>query len=360
MEMKFYKSVITCFVIIFVNFGLVFAANDADLIPPEVLKQMDPDIRSCKRPIFATIHQGDIFGLRENPEFDADVVKFDFDVSKLSTVQLQIIENWIRSGHNTVYLKDADIGKYSSLLSPIGLYTQFAVGCKSSAPAPVSCTLLRHQVNTDCESVVFHRLYSSVRISTGGGTCGGSHFFWSVPCLTNIPEEGTVIVEAGGGNAVCGVFPLGEGRILFRTTVSGTDSRRWVLNFWHWAMGLGVPGAAETGIPGSGSSGLSLEEAKKYDLIVLKNGDTVTGTVENKNFTLKSSYSEMAFEISEVAKIVFAGAGSNVDVIRLKVGDKISGVVQDEKVVIKLVSGTSIEVEKDKIKEIKIRQEIRK
>ena len=67
---------------------------------------------------------------------------------------------------------------------------------------------------------------------------------------SNLPQESTVIVESGGGNAVCGSFSLAE----------------------------------------------------------------------------------MTFKISEIAKIVFEGAGRNVDVIRLKVGDKISGVVQDEKV----------------------------
>lgn len=211
-----------------------------------------------------------------------------------------------------------------------------------------NATLLRHPVNTDCEKVQFSRSYCE--------NPGDKSRYWNICCITNLPEEGALIVEAGGGNAVCGSFPLGEGRVLFKSTLSGTDSRRWELNFWHWAMGLGVPGAAETGILGSGSSGLTLNEAQKYDSLVLKNGDTVTGTVENKNFTLKSSYSEIAFETSEIAKIVFEGVGSNVDVVRLKVGDKISGVVQDEKVTIKLVSGTSIEVEKDKVKEIQIRR----
>lgn len=348
MERKFYKLTIMCLVMMLLNAGLVSAANDADLIPPEVLKQMDPDIRSGKRPIFATINQGDIFGLREKPKFEADFVKFDFDVSKLSTVQQQIIENWIRTGHNTVYLLDDEIAKYSILVNPITFVNRNEEGASNTPKPPVNCTLLRHAVNTDCEKILFSRFHKRPYSSA---------YLWSIPCFTNISEEGTVIVDAGdGGSAVCGSFSLGEGRVLFRTTVFGTDSRRWELNFWHWAMGLGVPGAAETGILGSGSSGLSLEQAKKYDSIVLKNGDTVTGTVENKNFTLKSSYSEITFATSEIAKIVLEGAGSNVDVVRLRVGDKISGVVQDEKVAIKLVSGTSIEVEKDKIKEINIKR----
>ena len=328
----------------FMSSGIVFADNDADLIPPEVLKQMDPDIRSGKRPIFATINQGDIFGLRENPRFEADFVRFNFGVSTLSTVQQRIIENWIRTGHNTVHLPDSDIYKYASLLSPVKSTGQL-LSKKSSEPRSWgNCTLLRHPVNTDCDKVQFerHNIYS------------GSYRY--ISCFTNLPEEGVVIAEAGGGNAVCGSFSLGEGRIIFNSSVSGTDSRRWQLNYWHWVMGFGVPGAANTEILGSGSSGLTLKEAVKHDAMTLKNGDAVTGTIENEKFTVKASYGDMVFETDKIAKIVFEGAGNNVDVIRLKVGDKISGVVQDAKIKIKLVSGEAVEIDKDKVKEIQIRR----
>ncbi len=321
----------------FVNSGIAFAAKDADLIPPEVLKQMDPDIRSGKRPTFATINQGDIFGLRENPKFEADFVKFNFAVSDLSTVQQRIIENWIRAGYNTVYLKDTETRTYASLLSPIKSTTEGSGGTWAT------CTLLRHPVNTDCEKVQFR-----------GHSLGGSRRY--IFCFTNLPEEGVVIAEAGGGNAVCGSFPLGEGRIIFQSSVSGTDSRRWLLNYWHWVMGLGVPGVANTEILGSGSSGLTLKEAVKHDAMILKNGDSVTGTIENGKFTVKASYGDMVFETDKIARIVFEGAGNNVDVIRLKVGDKISGVVQDSKIKIKLVSGETVEIDKDKVKEIQIRR----
>lgn len=334
----------------FVSSGIGFADSDADLIPPEVLKQMDPDIRSGKRPTFATISQGDIFGLRENPRFEADFVKFNFAATNLSTVQERIIQNWIRAGHNTVCLSDTDIQKYASLLTPVRFTAQLRFQSRSSSPTGfVNSTLLRHPVNTDCEKVQFFCPYLQSRSS-------GGYFTWAVCCFTNLAEEGTVIAEAGGGNAVCGSFPLGEGRIIFQSSVSGTDSRRWQLNYWHWVMGLGVPGAANTEILGSGSSGLTLKEAVKYDAMILKNGDAVTGTIENERFTVKASYGDMVFETDTIAKIVLEGAGNNIDVIRLKVGDKISGVVQDAKIKIKLVSGGTVEIEKDKVKEIQIRR----
>jgi len=341
--------VVTSFLL---NSGIASAAKDADLIPPEVLKQMDPDIRSGKRPIFATINQGDIFGLRDNPRFEADFVQFNFAVTDISTVQQRIIENWIRAGHNTVYLSHTDIYKYAPLLSTVSFTAQSHYSSRSSSSGGfVNSTLLRHPVNTDCEKVQFSRSYLKSRPSRND-----SSYTWSICCFTNLAEEGSVIAEAGGGNAVCGSFPLGEGRIIFQSSVSGTDSRRWQLNYWHWVMGLGVPGAANTEILGSGSSGLTLKEAVKHDAMTLKNGDAVTGTIENEEFTVNASYGDMVFETDKIAKIVFEGAGNNVDVIRLKVGDKISGVIQDGKIKIKLVSGEAVEIDKDKVKEIQIRR----
>lgn len=154
----FYKSTITIFMIMLFA-GLVLAANDADLIPPEVLKQMDQDIRSGKRPIIETIHQGDIFGLRENPKFGADFVKFDFDVSKLSTVQQRIIENWIRAGQNVVYLANVEVLNYGPLPGPVGCSYNNRCSRNVSDFYWVNCTLLRHAVNTDCEKIKFARSY---------------------------------------------------------------------------------------------------------------------------------------------------------------------------------------------------------
>lgn len=317
-------------VILATMMGNLFAKSDADLIPPEILEQMDPDIRAGKRPSIGTIRQNDIFKLRENPKFEEDFVTFDFKVDAISTVQLDIIKNWIRSGNNKVMLIGEDIGRYGPLLEPVR-------STRASGPGK----LLRHSVNTDCKDIRFSR-------SKDSSVCD---------CLTNLAPDAIVIAEAESEKAICGFFRLGEGSIFFRNYVFNTpDSRRWLLNWLHWIMGLGVPGTATTEILGSGSSGLTLEKAAQYDALILKNGDTVTGIVENDNFKMKASYGELLFETPNIAKIVFEGAGNNIDVIRLKVGDRISGLVQDAKIKIKLVSGSSLEVDKDKVKEIQIRK----
>ena len=90
-----------------------------DTIPPEILKQMDPDILTGKRPFFATLRQGEIFGLRDQPKFKGDFVRLDFELKKLSIVQRNIVQKWMRSGTNRIFLKDEDCIKYSDLLSPV-------------------------------------------------------------------------------------------------------------------------------------------------------------------------------------------------------------------------------------------------
>ena len=317
-------------------------AADEDLIPPEVLKQMDAVIRSGKRPTFATVRQGEIFGLRSQPELDADFVRLSFDPSKLSTVQRRIIEEWIRSGVNRIYLLDNDLILYGSLFSP-------AVGSRTSVTGDKSRTipanLLRHKVNTDCVQVRF-----SAKIARDNDNRGP----WVAPCLKNLPVDSAVIVEAKGGEVLCGSFKLDAADVVFKLSTTGNDSRRWELNFWHWALGLPVPGVAETGI--TGATTLTLAQAAKYDTVVLRNGDTVTGEVQNDTFAIKTSYASLEFHRDKLAKVDMEGAGANLDIVTLRVGDKISGVLETSVIRLKLVAGQETELDKDKIKTIRFRR----
>lgn len=300
---------------------------DEDLIPPEILKQMDADILSGKRPSIAIIKQSDIFGLREHPKFQTDFVTFGFEPDRLSTVQREVIEKWITSGANNIYLKDKGISKYADLFRPL-------VSGRGKA-----MKLTRHQVNTDCKDVAFgtHDYYPDFYCGFGP-----------------LPPGSSVIAETDAGFAICGMAPIGLSRLYLGRTATGADARRWELNYWHWALGLPVPGAAATGIPGSPP--LSLSDMAKYDTVTLKNGDTVFGTILNEKFTIQTSYAELSFERAKIEQIVFEGAGANLDVIMLRVGDRMSGVLKDTKLQVKLVAGQISEIDRDKVKSIQMRK----
>jgi hypothetical protein len=81
---------------------LMAQEDDEDIIPPEILEQMDPDIRSDSRPVIHVLEQSEIFGLRNDPNLDADLVKFGFHPDKISSIQREIIVDWAKEGYNKI------------------------------------------------------------------------------------------------------------------------------------------------------------------------------------------------------------------------------------------------------------------
>ena len=99
------------------------------LVPPEVLRELDPDILSGKRPTIKSIGQAEIFALREAPKFDEDFVTLSFDdgfrKSFLRTAEiyekhkLSACLNVIATGHQKEYrppgqyIADAALGDFA-------------------------------------------------------------------------------------------------------------------------------------------------------------------------------------------------------------------------------------------------------
>ena len=306
-------------------------AKDADVIPPEILKQMDPQILSGKRPIIETIRQKDIFALRSKPKIKADFVTFEFDVSKLSSVQREIMYKWIRGGHNTVYLEGAQIYAHAALLKP----------AKCEMVKRVVTKLLRHEVNTDTPDVRF--VDSDLAQYT---------YSFYVP-LTDLPHDSEVIVETDSGAAMCGYMRLDEGKVYFRGKLDKTpDSRRWLLNWWHWAMGLKVPGAADTRVTGRSMRPSTLAEKSSSDELSLRSGDTASGVVVETAFTIKTAKGTQTHQTSTIERIVFQGAGPDVDELTLKTGQSLRGVIAGDNVTVRLSTGAEVKLPKKSMRQI--------
>ena len=64
----------------------------------------------------------------------------------------------------------------------------------------------------------------------------------------------------------------------------------------------------------------------------------------------------MEFDLKQIESIVLEGAVQNIEMIVLRNGDKLSGVVGPLSVKIKLAGEQETEIEKDKIKEISVQQ----
>ena len=324
------------------------SSPDNSSIPPDILRQMDPDLVSGKRPRVVTIKQDDIFGLRDNPRRDADFVTFDLDIAKLSTAQRNILDAWLRAGHNKLLLVADQIPKYDSLFGVSAGWMAFVSGKPSYEYA-----LSEHPVSTDCGNLSFGEV-RDMDNNRSSWAQDQRYVVYRGHLVGLDTEKSRILVtsKSDSNKAFAGAFSFGRSTVYFHGRVGGPDMRRWYLNFYHWALDLRVPGAAETGTT-VGATGVPVPKTQD-DVVVQKNGDKITGEVKNKSFTIKTSYATLTFDRNKVDFIVLEGAGFNTDEIVLKTGDKLSGVLQDPKIAITLSSGAETELDKDKVKEIRI------
>ena len=93
---------------------------------------------------------------------------------------------------------------------------------------------------------------------------------------------------------------------------------------------------------------------EKTDRIILKSGDNLSGQLQTKAFTLKTSYGTFKFEAPEISYIDFdtKDKDKDIDVIVLKIGDRLSGEVEAESVKFLLRSGKEVSFEGKAIKKI--------
>lgn len=331
------------FVLILVLFvGIVKARGNKyeDTIPPEILRQYHPAVVTDERPKIVTITQPMIWGLRDQPDQGGDVYIFDFEPGKISTVQNEILKKWISNGQNVLIWGKNELYKYEDVFSEIINVTSSG---DIKADPQKKQILAKHPVNIDVSDVRFY-IYRHL---------WPSYFLW----LSEYPADTEVVVSASSG-ILAGRVPLGRGYIYFASVDldenwdRGTDRHRWELNFKHWMLDLPIPGAAELQIHGEPRESL----AEQKDQLLLKNGDTITGKLLTQKFTIKTSYANLSFNIKKIQSILFEGGGQNIDMIMLRDGDKLSGVVGPNAIKIQLEDQQEVEIEKDKIKEIRIWQ----
>lgn len=221
-----------------------FAADAA--IPPEVEKQFDPEVLSGNRPKTVILMQSMILGLRDQPKLDADLVTIGFSYSGLSPAQRTVLENWFRTGTNKVFLD----------LRPSNIYG--TVSGRSTAAMPTDLlqrmfrfklswdsdkSLEKHAVNTGCAGLrvgYFHNPRDNRGMEEG-----------EVVALSGFSGDGSETIIRGTNGMVAGKFVYGKTECLYLGAALGGPARsRWEKNFWQWALGLKVPGAADGGNSG--------------------------------------------------------------------------------------------------------------
>ena len=222
------------------------APNYSKTIPPEILRLYDPGLLDGSRPKLVAITQEMIWSLRDEPDQGGDVYTLDFDPAELSTVQKDVLLEWIKAGHN-VLIQHEECAVYWELF-PGFTEPKEAKHC----PGPLPVTLSDHPVNTDCGNVTFCS-ETEGRLRRTDGTYGFGHDHLFFPAM---PENSFVVAsldrgrtDRDPGGAVAGCVPYGRGGVYFITKLpQGSDTDRWTLNFRQWMLGLPIPGGAEISV----------------------------------------------------------------------------------------------------------------
>ena len=88
------------------------------------------------------------------------------------------------------------------------------------------------------------------------------------------------------------------------------------------------------------------------DTVTLRNGDVLSGTILTGEFTVQASYGTLTFTQEQLARINIEDAAGRTDQFVLKVGDRVSGVLQNPTVEMTLTTGATITLEKGNIASI--------
>lgn len=96
----------------------------------------------------------------------------------------------------------------------------------------------------------------------------------------------------------------------------------------------------------------AMDNAGVNDIVILKNGDKVTGTVLNDTFTVSTPYSVVTLKKDKISQIGIHSGNQNDDVIELIAGGSVEGTIDAPAISLKLDSGKNISIEKEQCSRI--------
>lgn len=100
---------------------------------------------------------------------------------------------------------------------------------------------------------------------------------------------------------------------------------------------------------------LDLERPSITDILLLRNGDKLTGTVLNEKFSIRTSYAEIVLNNWIIAGIDLEGGANNIEKIITVNNNRFSGFIDDSVFVFMLQSGAQIEVRREKVLKVVFR-----
>jgi len=102
-------------------------------------------------------------------------------------------------------------------------------------------------------------------------------------------------------------------------------------------------------------AGIEIFRGGEKEALLLKSGDKLTGSVQNENFRIQTSYAQLEFPASHIATIIYEGGANSIERILVLNGDVFSGFILDPDVTVKLDAGPVIKIRKEKISKLGFR-----
>ncbi len=96
----------------------------------------------------------------------------------------------------------------------------------------------------------------------------------------------------------------------------------------------------------------AVEDPNVYDTVELNNGDKLIGTVLDNTFTLSTPYTLVTLKKDQISEIMPHPERQNEDVILLKVGGTLTGTIDEPSLSFELISGETIVLDKRQCKRI--------
>ncbi len=94
---------------------------------------------------------------------------------------------------------------------------------------------------------------------------------------------------------------------------------------------------------------LDLERPSNTDILLLRNGDQLTGTILNEKFSIRTSYAELHFNNRMIAGIDLEGGANNIESIVTVNNNRFSGFIDNPVFVFQLQTGPRIEIRREKV-----------
>lgn len=94
---------------------------------------------------------------------------------------------------------------------------------------------------------------------------------------------------------------------------------------------------------------LDLKRPSDTDILKLRNGDQLTGTVLNENLSVAATYAKIPVDLSQVDSISFIGGRNVLTKITMVNGDVVQGVLETEDIELSLDVGGDVKVYQDRV-----------